>query len=40
VQVYDALLHRLPAPDEIAGWRGTPRAALAAAAVASPEYQG
>jgi hypothetical protein len=38
VQVYDALLHRTPSPEELAGWRGTTRAALAAAAVSSPEY--
>ena len=39
IQVYDALLRRLPSPAEIGAWRGTSRAELAAAAVASSEYR-
>jgi len=40
VQVYDALLHRLPSNAEIEGWDGMSRPALAAAVVGSEEYRG
>ena len=40
VQVYDALLHRLPSPSEVAGWAGVRRGDLAVTAVGSSEYRG
>ena len=40
VQVYDALLHRLPSPTEVAGWAGERRGDLAVAVVGSAEYRG
>ena len=39
VQVYDALLHRLPSPAEVAGWAGARRGDVAAAVVGSSEYR-
>jgi hypothetical protein len=39
VQVYDALLHRLPSSAEVDAWRGMDRAAIAGAVVGSPEYR-
>ena len=39
VQVYDALLRRLPSPPEVTGWSGARRGDLAVAVVGSPEYR-
>jgi hypothetical protein len=39
LQVYDALLHRLPSPAEVSGWGAIGRGALAAAVVGSDEYR-
>jgi beta-lactamase class A len=40
VQVYDALLHRLPSPSEVDARAGVPRGDLAVAVVGSSEYRG
>jgi hypothetical protein len=40
VQVYDALLHRLPSPAEVDAWAGVRRGDLAVAVVGSSEYRG